>query len=272
VVVRIGILTDIHGDVATMRRVIDHLERQGVDRLICLGDLVVHGTHPNEVVDFFRVRPEIPVIKGNHDIGATICDTKLDGLKFFSTSSRDNTLACRATLTDENRAYLAELPPQRLEGSVLYTHATIVPPSDENRARLSHLLEVAHDHPHLSHPFIGNPFGLLRHPDAVSEAFETMPAGTEIVIAGHTHRTRVHHWPAGKAVWCTDQPAEAGTWETAIELVPGDRYIINVGCTAQLKYDFLPPICAVFEPENRVIRFHQLEDLRGPMVVDWTGK
>jgi predicted phosphodiesterase len=268
--VRIGILTDIHGDYTTMRRVLDRLESLRVDRLICLGDLVVHGDDHNAVVDFFRARPDIPVIKGNHDIGATIHDDRLDGLKFFSASSRDNTLACRAALSPENRAYLAELPPQHHEGTVLYTHATIVPASDENRAHLAGLFELDTAHPHLDRASIGNPFGLLRHPDAVNQAFAAMPDGTEIVVAGHTHRTRVHHWPAGKGVWCTDHPAETGNW--TLELVPGDRYIINVGCTAQLKYDFFPPICAVFEPENRRLEFHELPDLRPPMAIDWTGK
>lgn len=267
---RIGILTDIHGDWTTMQRVLATLEHQRVDRLICLGDLVVHGPQHNEVVDYFRARPEIPVIKGNHDIGATIHDDRLDALRFFSASSRDNTLAARAALSPENKAYLSALPPQRVEGPVLYTHATIVPPTDENRAHLAGLFELAPHHPHLQQPFIGNPFGLLRHAPAVKDAFDAFPAGTDIVIAGHTHRTRVHHWPAGKAVWCTDHPAETGTW--TLELNPGDRYVINVGCTAQLKYDFFPPICAVFEPENLRMEFHQLEDLRGPMVVDWTGK
>lgn len=267
---RIGILTDIHGDFTTMRRVLDRLESLRVDRLICLGDLVVHGDAHNEVVDYFRVRPEIPVIKGNHDIGATIHEHLLDSLKFFSASSRENTLACRAALSPENRAYLSDLPPQLHEGPVLYTHATIVAGSAENRAHLAGLFGLAPDHPHMARESLGHPFGLLRHPDAVSQAFSAMPTGTEIVVAGHTHRTRVHHWPAGKGVWCTDHPAESGNW--TLELAPGDRYIINVGCTAQLKYDFFPPIFAVFEPENLRMEFHELPDIRPPMAVDWTGK
>lgn len=226
---RIGILTDIHGDYGTMRRVLDRLESLDVDRLVCLGDLVVHGDAPNEVVDFFRLRPEIPVIKGNHDIGATIDSGGLDGLHFFSPDSRANTLAARASLTDENKAFLAGLPLQLEEGPVCFTHAAI-----------------------------GNPFAILRQPERLAEAFHASP--TPIVIAGHTHRTRVHHWPKDRPVWCTDHPAE--TRRFVHELVPGDRYFINVGCTAQLKFDLFPPICAVFEPNNLRLEFHELPDLR----------
>lgn len=226
---RIGILTDIHGDYGSMVRVVDRLEALGVDKLVCLGDLVVHGEAHNEVVDWFRARPEIPVVKGNHDIGATIAAADLDKLRFFSADSRANTEAARAALSDENKAFLAHLPLHVEDDGVLYTHATI-----------------------------GNPFALLRLPESIAETFRLMRH--DVLIAGHTHRTRVHHWPRGKRVWCTDHPAERREW--TYELAEGDRYIINVGCTAQLKYDRFPPICAIYQPRERRIEFHELPDLR----------
>lgn len=226
---RIGLLTDIHGDYDTMARVLAHLEGLRVDRLICLGDLVVHGAHNNRVVDHFRRNPDIRVVKGNHDLGATLPEAQLDGLHFFSASSRENTLKARAELTAENKAYLEGLPLDFREGEVFFTHATP-----------------------------GNPFALLRKPETVRDAFAAMPS--PIMIAGHTHRTRVHHWPAGKPYWCTEHPVETG--RTVVELTPGDRYILNLGATAQLKYDFFPPVCAVFEPRERRLEFHELEDLR----------
>jgi predicted phosphodiesterase len=227
--VRIGILTDIHGDIDTMRRVLDRLEALRVDRVVCLGDLVVHGPDPNAVVDYFRAHPEIPVVKGNHDIGATIAEHELDSLHFFSPDSRANTMAARSALTDENKAYLATLPMALHEDPVYFTHASP-----------------------------GNPFAILRQPERLAEAFGKLPC--PIMIAGHTHRTRVHHWPQDKAVWCSHHPADTRTW--VHELVPGDRYIINVGCTAQLKFDMYPPVCAVWEPHNLRLEFSELPDLR----------
>lgn len=226
---RLGILTDIHGDYETMQRVLDRLERERVDGLICLGDLVVHGPEHNKVVDFFRERPDIPVVKGNHDIGATIGDDQLDSLHYFSASGRAHTEECRAALTPENRAYLNALPLEVEQHGALFTHATI-----------------------------GNPFTLLRHPSTVAKTFDLLRH--DVLFAGHTHRTRVHHWPANKPLWCTDHPAETRNW--VHELVPGDRYIVNVGATAQLKYDFFPPICAIYEPDERLVRFVELPDLR----------
>jgi predicted phosphodiesterase len=230
VTVRIGILTDIHGDYETMSRVLACLEAQRVDRLVCLGDLVVHGPAPNAVVDWFRQQPEVLVVKGNHDIGATIADEHLDSLHFFSPDSRDNTHAARLALTEENKAYLQALPLEVREAGVCYTHA----------AR-------------------GNPFAILRKPETIAKSFDTLDA--PLLFTGHTHRTRIHHWPADKTLWCTHHPTETKHWVT--ELVPEDRYIIHVGCTAQLKYDPHPPVCAVFEPANLRLEFHELPDLRG---------
>jgi predicted phosphodiesterase len=227
--VRIGILTDIHGDYESMARVIDHLERQRVDRLVCLGDLVVHGPHQNEVVDFFRSRPDIPVIKGNHDIGATIHAAELDALRFFSPASRENTEKARATLTPVNKAYLSGLP-----------------------------LDLHMHQASFTHGGMSDPFALLRKPETILATFERMPGS--VLFAGHTHRTRVHHWPKDRPLWCTAHPAETGPLEWVLN--PEDRYIINIGATAQLKYDFFPPICAIYEPEAHRVSFQELLDLR----------
>lgn len=226
---RIGIFTDIHGDFDSMRRVLDRLEGLGVDRMVCLGDLVVHGEHPNRVVDYFRENAHIPVIQGNHDIGASIHESCLDTLHFFSPASRLHTEHCRSALSPENVSYLAGLPPQIEEGEATYTHASI-----------------------------GNPFAILRNPAIIAGTFERMP--TPVLFSGHTHRTRVHHWPAERTIWCSDHPAETKNW--TLELKPGDRYIVNVGAVCQLKYDFFPPICAIYEPDERLVTFHELPDLR----------
>lgn len=228
---RIGILTDIHGDYETLRRVLDHLEALGVDRMICLGDLVVHGEHHNAVVDFFRENAHVPVVKGNHDIGASIHPDALDSLRFFSPASRLHTEQARAALSPENVEFLHGLPLQFSEGEATFTHASI-----------------------------GDPFAILRRPEAIASTFERMP--TPILFSGHTHRSRVHHWPAGRTMWCSDSPAE--TRNLTLELTPGDRYIVNVGCVSQLKYDIHPPICAVYEPLERRVTFHELPDLRPP--------
>lgn len=226
---RLGILTDIHGDWATMRRILARLEALSVDRILCLGDLVVHGPEPEAVVDWFLAHPEVISLLGNHDIGATIEAERLGEIQFFSRDSYANTLLARQALGPHHKAYLAAMPLDHREGPYTFTHAAM-----------------------------GNPFALLRTPEALAKAFAGLPS--PVLIAGHTHRTRVHHWPKGKAQWCSDHPVETGqmVWDFNLQ----DRYVVNVGCTAQLMYDPHPPVCAVLEPERGRISFHELPDLR----------
>jgi putative phosphoesterase len=63
--VRVGLISDIHGNRLALDAVLAELERDGVDQLICLGDVAV-GPQPAEALT--RVRElGCPVIMGNWD-------------------------------------------------------------------------------------------------------------------------------------------------------------------------------------------------------------
>ncbi|MSQ22538.1 MAG: metallophosphoesterase [Dehalococcoidia bacterium] len=61
---KIGIISDIHGDVRALRRALD--EMQPVDRVLCAGDLVLQYRFSNEVFDIIRERG-ILTVRGNHE-------------------------------------------------------------------------------------------------------------------------------------------------------------------------------------------------------------
>ena len=63
---KIAIISDIHGNIYALRNIIDKIDDEKVDFIICLGDLVGYGPHPNEVVSFIK-RKNILCIKGNYD-------------------------------------------------------------------------------------------------------------------------------------------------------------------------------------------------------------
>ena len=63
----IGIISDIHADYATLEDVLDRFDRRhNVDQILCAGDLVGRGPHPDRVIDLIRAH-SIPVARGNHD-------------------------------------------------------------------------------------------------------------------------------------------------------------------------------------------------------------
>ena len=103
---RVAILSDIHGNLHALDAVLGDVERQGVEEVWCLGDLVGYGPRPNECVAAVRGRAE-PVLCGNHDLAVL---GALDLAEF----SADAAAAARWTqgvLAEEARAWLAGLEP-----------------------------------------------------------------------------------------------------------------------------------------------------------------
>ena len=63
---KVAVISDIHGNIYALMKTLEDIDEQKVDKIICLGDLVGYGPHPNEVVALIK-RREIPCIKGNYD-------------------------------------------------------------------------------------------------------------------------------------------------------------------------------------------------------------
>lgn len=63
----IGVISDIHGDYAALDTALNRLYNvHGVSQVLCAGDLVGRGPHPDSVVELIRDR-QIPTVRGNHD-------------------------------------------------------------------------------------------------------------------------------------------------------------------------------------------------------------
>lgn len=63
---RIGLIADIHGNLLALEAVLSALGRDGVDDLICLGDVASLGPQPAEVIARLRALG-CPVLMGNTD-------------------------------------------------------------------------------------------------------------------------------------------------------------------------------------------------------------
>ena len=61
-----GIFSDIHGNLEALTQVMDSMKRYGVERKICLGDIVGYGPFPNECVEMVAEQSDL-VVLGNHD-------------------------------------------------------------------------------------------------------------------------------------------------------------------------------------------------------------
>lgn len=76
---RIAVISDIHGNVPALESVLSDIENRGIQRVICLGDLVGKGPDPDQVVDRIRSVCET-VVQGNWDMGITYKQDSETGL------------------------------------------------------------------------------------------------------------------------------------------------------------------------------------------------
>lgn len=63
---RIALISDIHGNEVALRAVLRDIERSGVDRIACLGDVAALGPRPREALHLARTKADVFVL-GNHD-------------------------------------------------------------------------------------------------------------------------------------------------------------------------------------------------------------
>jgi putative phosphoesterase len=111
--VRIGILSDIHANLPALEVVLDHMSRQHLEAMFCLGDLVGYGAFPNEVTALIK-SSGIPTIMGNYDDGVGF-DRDECGCAYRDPAEEErghrSLLWTRARTTDENKAFLRSLLP-----------------------------------------------------------------------------------------------------------------------------------------------------------------
>ncbi len=65
---KLAIISCIHGNMEALETVFDDIRSQGIEKMICLGDLVGYGPYPNEVVRFIE-RHNIMTVLGCWDEG-----------------------------------------------------------------------------------------------------------------------------------------------------------------------------------------------------------
>lgn len=102
---RLGIIADVHGNIFALRRALEMLVRDGVEEIVCAGDIVGYGAHPNECTELVR-RSCAFAVRGNHEEAVLSRDAR-----------RMNPYAGAAArwtwehITPENLGFLGELEP-----------------------------------------------------------------------------------------------------------------------------------------------------------------
>jgi diadenosine tetraphosphatase ApaH/serine/threonine PP2A family protein phosphatase len=117
--VLLGVLTDIHANRQALAACLKAARSRGVERLICLGDLVGYGADPEWTVETMMdlVEHGAIVVRGNHD----------NAIGSLSESMNAEAQAAiewtRGRLSAAQRRFLADLPLTVAEDDRLYVHS-----------------------------------------------------------------------------------------------------------------------------------------------------
>lgn len=122
--VRIGLITDIHANLEALEAVLEDIDAEGVDQLVCLGDVVGYGADPVAVVErVARLAGDgMVVLKGNHDAAVG------EGTRGMSETAAIALAWTASRLGPVEKAFLENLPLVHEEGEILYVHASAARP------------------------------------------------------------------------------------------------------------------------------------------------
>jgi predicted phosphodiesterase len=228
--VKRAIISDVHGNLEALHAVLEDIDRERVDAIDCLGDVVGYGPNPCECVKLVRDRCHL-VLLGNHDQGAlfdpdgfnsgaerAIRWTRMQ-LELHDRLPRNS----KAMLTD----FLGELPRSHTEGDLLFVHGSARRPLDE-------------------YVFPEDIYDPLK----ISHIFELVG---RYCFQGHTHIPGV--FTTGPEFLAPTVPA--GDREAVIEL-PRHKAMINVGSVGQPRDGDNRACYAILEDDQRV-RFRRIE-------------
>lgn len=63
---RVALVSDLHGNALAVREVLSRISREGVDQIVCLGDVATLGPEPERVLELVHESGAICIL-GNHD-------------------------------------------------------------------------------------------------------------------------------------------------------------------------------------------------------------
>ncbi len=161
-----AVFSDIHANLPALEAVLSHLDDLEPDLVLCAGDLVGYGPHPNAVVDLIRSR-NITAVRGgfDDDVGCERDTLATREVPYRARQLYEKSLIwTRENMTTDNKTFLRRLP---------------VTVSTTARGRS---VVLAHGSPRRLDERIG--------PDTPLPSLRRMfdQVGAHIMIAGHTHR------------------------------------------------------------------------------------
>jgi diadenosine tetraphosphatase ApaH/serine/threonine PP2A family protein phosphatase len=116
---RIAVLSCIHGNLQALEVVDRDIAAQKPDRVLCLGDVVGYGAQPRECIDLVRARGW-PTLLGNHEAAVLDenCGEEFNPVAWMAINWT------RGVVTDADRAWMKTLPETMEEDGYQLAHGS----------------------------------------------------------------------------------------------------------------------------------------------------
>jgi len=217
--VKTAIISDIHGNLIALETFFAVKELFGVDRTVCLGDIVGYNPWPNECVEMLK-KHGIPMIMGNHDrVAAGLQEPIL-----FNDFAREAILWTRETLTEKNRDYLRMLPTQMtVDKKYLLVHGSISDPDE----------------------YVLTPIAAARNIKTLRDT-----TGVTICFFGHTHVV---------SCFLSDGTSYLSQVPQDLSLDDNRTYLINPGSIGQPRDGDSMASFLIFDEDEKRVEFHRFE-------------
>ena len=116
---RVGIISDIHGNLEALEAVLSRCGAEHTDQIYCLGDVVGYGADPVACLEWVRESSAF-ILAGNHDWAAA---GRID-TNDFNRLAADAIAWTRTRLSSDHVVQLGEFPLTEQRDDVLFVHAS----------------------------------------------------------------------------------------------------------------------------------------------------
>jgi predicted phosphodiesterase len=220
---RYAIISDIHANLEAFLAVLDDLDQQNVQQVVCLGDIIGYYADPDECTELCRQRGFL-CLRGNHDDAVT----GLCGIEDFNPVAQDALLWTGRHLSDSNKAWLEQLPEQVVADN---------------------LFLAVHGSP-------THPYDYIFSPDDASLAFNVLTARQPrlaICFFGHTHQRAVYSRDCKAARDVAEQ-----NLSSPFRLQSDRMYLINPGSIGQARDGKPGASYLIYDCEHDMVTFRHV--------------
>jgi diadenosine tetraphosphatase ApaH/serine/threonine PP2A family protein phosphatase len=214
---RLAIFADIHANRQAFQACLNSARSRGVDRFVCLGDIVGYGGDPEWAVDTVMdlVNDGAIAIIGNHDAAVgTVFET-------MNAEAQAAIAWTRGRLSAPQRHFLAELPLKRAEADLLFVHSEASQPAQWHYVRSS------------------------------TDAARSLEAtDAHVTFCGHIHKPALYSMSSAAKM-----TSFIPTSEMPVQLLNGRRWLAVLGSVGQPRDGNPAAAYAMFDTATREITF-----------------